>query len=174
FVVLDFEADPQVPLILRRSFLRTGRALIDVYREEITLRVNDEAVTFNPNQTTRYSSSYDDLSVNQIDIIDVAKEEYAQEILGMDQAGSGVAGPSSSKSGFHQSCIKFTLGIWSFLMSLSSDECTCSSRAESSSICRSSRINETDGLNLMTEVVQAVYSADTTVFDELGDVEPCD
>nr|GFC20692.1 reverse transcriptase domain-containing protein [Tanacetum cinerariifolium] len=38
FVVVDFEADPHVPLILRRSFLRTGRALIDVYGEEITLR----------------------------------------------------------------------------------------------------------------------------------------
>nr|GEW45275.1 reverse transcriptase domain-containing protein [Tanacetum cinerariifolium] len=61
FVVVDFEADPHVPLILRRSFLRNDRALIDVYGEEITLRVNDEAVTFNLNQTTRYSSTYDDL-----------------------------------------------------------------------------------------------------------------
>nr|GEV56187.1 DNA-directed DNA polymerase [Tanacetum cinerariifolium]GEV67637.1 DNA-directed DNA polymerase [Tanacetum cinerariifolium]GEV68363.1 DNA-directed DNA polymerase [Tanacetum cinerariifolium] len=43
FVVVDFKADPRVPLILGRSFLRTGRALIDVYGEEITLRVNDEA-----------------------------------------------------------------------------------------------------------------------------------
>nr|GEU96317.1 reverse transcriptase domain-containing protein [Tanacetum cinerariifolium] len=74
FVVVDFEADPRVPLILGRSFLRTGRALIDVYGEEITLRVNAEAVTFNLNQTTRYSSTYDDLSVNRIDIIDVARE----------------------------------------------------------------------------------------------------
>nr|GFA16527.1 reverse transcriptase domain-containing protein [Tanacetum cinerariifolium] len=82
FVVVDFEDDPRVPLILGRSFLRTGHALIDVYGEEITLRVNDEAVTFNLNQITRYSSTYDDLSVNQIDIIDVAREEYAQEILG--------------------------------------------------------------------------------------------
>nr|GEV43212.1 reverse transcriptase domain-containing protein [Tanacetum cinerariifolium] len=82
FVVVDFEADPRVPLILGRSFLMTDRALIDVYGEEITLRVNDEAVTFNLNQTTRYSSTYDDLSVNRIDIIDVAREEYAQEILG--------------------------------------------------------------------------------------------
>nr|GEV01024.1 hypothetical protein [Tanacetum cinerariifolium] len=81
FVVVDFEADPRVPLILGRSFLRTSRALIDFYGEEITLRVNDEAVTFNLNQTTRYSSTYDDLSVNQIDIIDVAREDYAQEIL---------------------------------------------------------------------------------------------
>nr|GEX52515.1 hypothetical protein [Tanacetum cinerariifolium] len=38
FVVVDFEVDPRVPLILGRSFLRTGRALIDVYGEEITLR----------------------------------------------------------------------------------------------------------------------------------------
>nr|GEU83460.1 reverse transcriptase domain-containing protein [Tanacetum cinerariifolium] len=43
FVVVDFEADPRVSLILGRSFLRTGRALIDVFEEEITLLVNDEA-----------------------------------------------------------------------------------------------------------------------------------
>nr|GEV23917.1 reverse transcriptase domain-containing protein [Tanacetum cinerariifolium] len=89
FVVVDFEADPRVPLILGRSFLRTGHALIDVYGEEITLRVNDEIVTFNLNQTTRYSSTYDDFSVNRIDIIDVAREEYAQEILGFSNNSSG-------------------------------------------------------------------------------------
>ncbi|GJV14105.1 reverse transcriptase domain-containing protein [Tanacetum coccineum] len=77
FFVVDFEADPRVPLILRRSFLRTG--LIDVYGEEITLRVNDEVVTFNLNQTTRYSSTYDDTSINRIDVIDVACKEFSQE-----------------------------------------------------------------------------------------------
>nr|GEY41609.1 reverse transcriptase domain-containing protein [Tanacetum cinerariifolium] len=81
FVVVDFEADPRVPLILGRSFLRTGRALIDVYGEEITLRVNDESVTFNLNQTMRYSFTYDDNSVNRIDFIDIACEEYAQDML---------------------------------------------------------------------------------------------
>nr|GEY66370.1 reverse transcriptase domain-containing protein [Tanacetum cinerariifolium] len=89
FVVVDFEADPRVPLILGRSFLRTGRALIDVYGEEISLRVNDEAISFNLNQTTRYSSTYDDMSVNRIDIIDVAREEYAQEMLGFSNNFSG-------------------------------------------------------------------------------------
>nr|GEY11742.1 reverse transcriptase domain-containing protein [Tanacetum cinerariifolium] len=89
FVVVDFKADPRVPLILRRSFLRTSRALIDVYGEEITLRVNDEAVTFNLNQNTRYSSTYDDISVNQIDVIDVAREEYAQKMLGFLKKSSG-------------------------------------------------------------------------------------
>nr|GEX39678.1 hypothetical protein [Tanacetum cinerariifolium] len=43
FVVVDFEADLRVPLILRRSFLRTDRALIDVYGEEITLRYNSKS-----------------------------------------------------------------------------------------------------------------------------------
>nr|GEW31211.1 reverse transcriptase domain-containing protein [Tanacetum cinerariifolium] len=89
FVVVDFEADPRIPLILGRSFVRTGRALIDVYGEEITLRVNDEAVTFNLDQTMRYSSTYDDLSVNRIDIIDVSREEYAQEILGFSKNSLG-------------------------------------------------------------------------------------
>ncbi|GJV08906.1 reverse transcriptase domain-containing protein [Tanacetum coccineum] len=81
FVVVDFEADPRVPLILGRSFLRTGRALIDVYGEEITLRVDNEAVTFNLDQTTRYCST-NDKSVNRIDIIDAVCEEYAPELLG--------------------------------------------------------------------------------------------
>ncbi|GJY39216.1 reverse transcriptase domain-containing protein [Tanacetum coccineum] len=37
FVVVDYDADPRVPLILGRPFLSTTRALIDVYGEEITL-----------------------------------------------------------------------------------------------------------------------------------------
>nr|GEZ05787.1 reverse transcriptase domain-containing protein [Tanacetum cinerariifolium] len=97
FVVVDFEADPRVPLILRRPFLWIGRALIDVYREEITLWVNDEAVTFNLYQTTRYSSTYDDLLVNRINIIDVAREEYAQEILGFSNNSSGGNPTSTSE-----------------------------------------------------------------------------
>nr|GEV53940.1 DNA-directed DNA polymerase [Tanacetum cinerariifolium] len=81
FVVVEFEADPRVPLILGRSFLRTGRALIDVYGEEITLRVNDESITFNLNQTMRYSSTYDDTSVNRVDVIDIACEDFVQDVL---------------------------------------------------------------------------------------------
>ncbi|GKA50682.1 reverse transcriptase domain-containing protein, partial [Tanacetum coccineum] len=46
FVVVDYVVDPRVPLILGRPFLRTARALIDVYGEELTLRVGDEAITF--------------------------------------------------------------------------------------------------------------------------------
>nr|GEU61989.1 reverse transcriptase domain-containing protein [Tanacetum cinerariifolium] len=79
--VVDFEADPRVPLILGRSFLRTDRALIDVYGEEITLRVNNESITFNLNQTMRYSSTYDDTSVNIVDVIDGACENFVQDVL---------------------------------------------------------------------------------------------
>ncbi|GJZ04224.1 reverse transcriptase domain-containing protein [Tanacetum coccineum] len=61
--------------------MRTGRALIDVYSEELTLRHDDEAVTFKVGQTSRYF--YNDAeSINQIDVIDVACGEYAQEVLG--------------------------------------------------------------------------------------------
>nr|GEU65073.1 DNA-directed DNA polymerase [Tanacetum cinerariifolium] len=81
FVVVDFEADPRIPLILGRSFLRTGRALIDVYGEEITLSVNDESVTFNLNQTMRYSSTCDDNFMNRVDVIDIACEEFVQDVL---------------------------------------------------------------------------------------------
>ncbi|GJS68929.1 reverse transcriptase domain-containing protein [Tanacetum coccineum] len=90
FVVVDFDADPRVPLILGRSFLKTGRALIDVYEGELTLRVGKEAVTFNLDQTSRYSSNYDDNSVNRTDVIDMACEEYSQEVLGFsDVIASG-------------------------------------------------------------------------------------
>ncbi|GKD15442.1 reverse transcriptase domain-containing protein, partial [Tanacetum coccineum] len=87
FVVVEFDADPRVPLILGRSFLKTGRALIDVYAGELTLRVGNNVVTFNLDQTSRYSSNYDN-SVNRIDIINVACEEYSQEILGFYVSGN--------------------------------------------------------------------------------------
>ncbi|GKD64460.1 reverse transcriptase domain-containing protein [Tanacetum coccineum] len=99
FVVVDFEADPRVPLILGRSFLRTGRALIDVYGEEITLRVDNKAVTFNLDQTTRYSST-NDKSVNRIDIIDAVCEEYASELLGFSNNNSSGGNPTSTSKPF--------------------------------------------------------------------------
>ncbi|GJY68979.1 reverse transcriptase domain-containing protein [Tanacetum coccineum] len=89
FVVVDYVVDPRVPLILGRPFLRTARALIDVYGEELTLRVDDEAITFKVGQTSRYSYN-DVVSINRIDVIDVACEEYAQEVLGfLDRSTSG-------------------------------------------------------------------------------------
>ena len=41
FIVLDFEADKEVPIILGRPFLARGKTLIDVQKGELTMRVND-------------------------------------------------------------------------------------------------------------------------------------
>nr|GFC66666.1 reverse transcriptase domain-containing protein [Tanacetum cinerariifolium] len=82
FVVVDFDADPRVPLILERSFLKTGRALIDVFEGELTLLVDKEAITINLDRTSRYSANYNEMTANRIDVIDMACEEYSQEVLG--------------------------------------------------------------------------------------------
>nr|GEV49457.1 DNA-directed DNA polymerase [Tanacetum cinerariifolium] len=82
FVVIYFDADPRVPLILGRSFLKTERSLIDVFKGELILHVGKEAITFNLDQTLRYSANYNDMTAKQIDIIDMACEEYSQEVLG--------------------------------------------------------------------------------------------
>nr|GEV53369.1 reverse transcriptase domain-containing protein [Tanacetum cinerariifolium] len=67
FVVVDFDADPRVPLILGRSFLKTERALIDVFK-----------------------ANYNDMTAKRIDIIDMACKEYSQEVLGFsDITASG-------------------------------------------------------------------------------------
>nr|GEX00115.1 reverse transcriptase domain-containing protein [Tanacetum cinerariifolium] len=79
FVVIDFDADPRLPLILVRSFLKTERALIDVFEGELTLCVGKEAITFNLDQTSRYSANYNDMMAKRIDM---ACEEYSQEVLG--------------------------------------------------------------------------------------------
>ncbi|GJW28985.1 reverse transcriptase domain-containing protein [Tanacetum coccineum] len=82
FVVVDFEPDPRVPLILGRCFLKTSHALIDVYEGEITLRVGKEAITFNLDQTSKYTADYDHMTANKIDVIEMACDEYSQEVLG--------------------------------------------------------------------------------------------
>nr|GEU50449.1 DNA-directed DNA polymerase [Tanacetum cinerariifolium] len=84
FVVVDFDADPQEPLILGRSILKSGRALIDVFEDELTLRVGKEAITFNLDQTSRYSANYNDMTAKRIDVINMACEEYSQDVLEVD------------------------------------------------------------------------------------------
>ncbi|GJX36023.1 reverse transcriptase domain-containing protein [Tanacetum coccineum] len=88
FVVVDFEPDFRVPLILSRSFLKTSCALIDVYEGEITLRVGREAITFNKDQTSRYTANYNHMTANRIDVIDMDCEEYSQEVLGFSNVNS--------------------------------------------------------------------------------------
>ncbi|GJR55162.1 hypothetical protein Tco_1405683 [Tanacetum coccineum] len=57
----------------------------DFYHEEfageLTLCVGNKAITFNLDQTLRYSANYNDMTANRIDVIDMACEEYSQEVL---------------------------------------------------------------------------------------------
>nr|GFB56804.1 reverse transcriptase domain-containing protein [Tanacetum cinerariifolium] len=57
FVVVDFEPDPRVPLILERN----------------------EAKTYNLDQIVRYFANYNQMTANRIDFVG---EEYSQEVLG--------------------------------------------------------------------------------------------
>nr|GEW91457.1 reverse transcriptase domain-containing protein [Tanacetum cinerariifolium] len=95
FVVVDFKPDPRVPLILGRCFLKTDRSLIDVHKGELTLRIGNEAITYNLDQTSRYSANYDQMTANKIDVTDEACEEYFQEVLGFyNVTASGSPTPS--------------------------------------------------------------------------------
>nr|GEV24826.1 reverse transcriptase domain-containing protein [Tanacetum cinerariifolium] len=58
------------------------RALIDVFEGELTLRFGKEAITFNLDQTSRYSANYNEMTAKHIDVVDMACEEYSQEVLG--------------------------------------------------------------------------------------------
>nr|GEV58561.1 reverse transcriptase domain-containing protein [Tanacetum cinerariifolium] len=81
FVVLDFIADPRVPLILGRPFLSTAHALIDVYEGEIILRHDGQSLTLKCGDTP--SISYNNFeSLNKVDLIDATCEEYSQEVFG--------------------------------------------------------------------------------------------
>ena len=59
FIVLDMEEDREVPLILGRPFLATCRTLIDVHQGKLILRVQDEQVTFNVFEATKFPSDVD-------------------------------------------------------------------------------------------------------------------
>ncbi|XP_062085183.1 uncharacterized protein LOC133791269 [Humulus lupulus] len=73
FVVLDMEEDHEIPIILGRPFLATGRALIDVQSGQLTLRVNNEKVKFNIYQALK---QHDNTSTcHRVDSIEVVVEE---------------------------------------------------------------------------------------------------
>ena len=55
FVILDCEVDFEVPFILGRSFLATGRALVDTEKGQMKFWLNNEEGTFNIRRTMRQS-----------------------------------------------------------------------------------------------------------------------
>ncbi|XP_060190490.1 uncharacterized protein LOC132619674 [Lycium barbarum] len=72
FVILDCEVDFEVPIILGRPFLATGRALADVERRDLKFRMNDEEITFHICKSMKQPADMSVMSV--IDTIDEAME----------------------------------------------------------------------------------------------------
>nr|GFC00132.1 reverse transcriptase domain-containing protein [Tanacetum cinerariifolium] len=92
FIVLDFIADPRVPLILGRPFLSTAHALIDVNEGEIILGHDDQSLTLKCGD--KPSISYNNFqSLNKVDLIDATCEEYSQEVLGFSDVANEVSTP---------------------------------------------------------------------------------
>ncbi|XP_070010324.1 uncharacterized protein [Nicotiana sylvestris] len=72
FVILDCDVDKEIPIILGRPFLATGRALMDSERNEIKFRVNDEEVTFQASKGMKLPHEYESISV--IDVVDEVED----------------------------------------------------------------------------------------------------
>ncbi|GJS96179.1 reverse transcriptase domain-containing protein [Tanacetum coccineum] len=94
FVIVDYESDPRVPLILGRPFLRTARALIDVHGEEMILRDGNERLILNMrHDTSSYSNEPHQESINMIDVYNVSHEEYHEDLFAISHQGGN---PTSS------------------------------------------------------------------------------
>ncbi|KAJ9552763.1 hypothetical protein OSB04_016808 [Centaurea solstitialis] len=87
FIILDFEADNDVPLLLGRPFLATGRTLIDVQKGELTMRVHDQEVTFNVFNSLRYPDDREDCSILTV-IENWCENESRREALGIAESES--------------------------------------------------------------------------------------
>ena len=59
FIVLDMEENKEIPIIFGRPFLATGRAMIDVRRGELKLRVQEDEVKFNVFEAVRHPEESD-------------------------------------------------------------------------------------------------------------------
>nr|GEV20634.1 hypothetical protein [Tanacetum cinerariifolium] len=82
FVIVDYESDPRVPLILERPFLQTARALIDVHGEEMILRDGDERLTLNMrHDTSSYSNQPQKESINLINVFNNSSEDFLEDLF---------------------------------------------------------------------------------------------
>ncbi|MCQ7416373.1 retropepsin-like domain-containing protein, partial [Salmonella enterica] len=80
FIILDYEADKDVPIILGRPFLATGRALIDVQKGELTMRVHDQEVKFSVFDAMKCPAEVEECSV--INVLDeLVAHKWEEELL---------------------------------------------------------------------------------------------
>nr|GEY21151.1 reverse transcriptase domain-containing protein [Tanacetum cinerariifolium] len=82
FVIVDYESDPRVSLVMGRPFLRTARALIDVHVEEMILCNSAERLTLNMRHDTKsYSNQPQKESINMINIYDDSCEDFLEDLF---------------------------------------------------------------------------------------------
>ncbi|GJU27387.1 reverse transcriptase domain-containing protein [Tanacetum coccineum] len=97
FVIVDYESNPRVPLILGRHFLRTARALIDVNGEEMIRRDGNERLILNMrNDTLSYSNEPHQESINMIDVYNVLHEEILEDLFAANHLSGNPTSPFSS------------------------------------------------------------------------------
>ncbi|GKC84028.1 reverse transcriptase domain-containing protein [Tanacetum coccineum] len=93
FIIVDYESNPRVPLILGRPFLRTAHALIDVHGEEMILRDGDERLILNMrHDTLSYSNKPQKESINMIDIYNVSYEDYLEDLFANEKITNHLSG----------------------------------------------------------------------------------
>ncbi|GJS62731.1 putative nucleotidyltransferase, ribonuclease H [Tanacetum coccineum] len=87
FLILDMREDSKIPIILGRPFLETDQAMIDVFNKKITLRVGNEDVIFDVDQSIKRPPAEDD-EFYGIDFLDTTIHSKTQELLEDEQLDS--------------------------------------------------------------------------------------
>ncbi|GJW28314.1 hypothetical protein Tco_0045189 [Tanacetum coccineum] len=95
-VVVDYDVDPPVPLILGRPFLRTARTLIDVHREELILIDGDEQLIFHVDNTSKHPNKHE--SINMTNFIDITCEDRFSEVLKFKKSNHPSSGSTTPLS----------------------------------------------------------------------------
>nr|GEV61019.1 hypothetical protein [Tanacetum cinerariifolium] len=94
FVIVDYESDPRVPLILGRPFLWIARALIDVHGEEMILCDGDERLTLNMrHDTSSYSNQPQKESINLINVFNNSSEDFLEVLFSNQPSGNPTFSP---------------------------------------------------------------------------------
>ncbi|GJU00137.1 putative ribonuclease H-like domain-containing protein [Tanacetum coccineum] len=96
FVVVDYDVDPRVPLILGSPLLKTARELIDVHGGELILRDIDEQLIFLTDTTSRYPNEHRIESIKMINFIDISCEDNFEEVLKIKKIAHDLSGSTPS------------------------------------------------------------------------------
>nr|GEU85796.1 reverse transcriptase domain-containing protein [Tanacetum cinerariifolium] len=115
FVVLDFIADPRVPLILRRPFLSTAHAIIDVHGREIILRQDKQSLTLKCEEIEIFLND-DSIPIGVENFVFDMEEDilYLERLLSEDPCPSLLMNLNQTKSFIEEPEHSFSIGYEHF------------------------------------------------------------